>query len=196
MHIDSFKKPLLTAALAAVGALGLTPAMAANIVTNGGFETGDLTGWSGTVLSNPYSGVICLGAGSVAEGSCELFLGTNGASSTVSQVLGTVAGQSYAVSFSFKTDGSGAPNSFSVDFGNSSLYNVVNATSTTAQTFTFTGSAVGAATALVFNFKNDPGYFFLDAVSVSAVPEPQTFALAAVGLVGLLARRRVALRRR
>lgn len=188
------RKPFRMSAVAVAGALALAaPAMAANIVANGGFETGDLTGWSGTILTNPYSGVICLGAGSSPEGLCEAFLGTDGAAGTLSQVLSTVAGQAYAVSFSFKPDGS-TPSSFSVAFGNQSLYNIVSPASAAPQTFSFTGTAVGASTALVFNFRNDPGYFLLDAVSVAAVPEPAPLALAAVGLVGLLARRKWAAR--
>ena len=55
----------------------------------------------------------------------------------------------------------------------------------------------GTSTALVFDFRNDPGYFILDAVSVTAtpVPEPAPFALAALGLFGLVARHRWAARR-
>lgn len=175
--------------LAAAACVLTAPAMAASIVTNGGFETGDLTGWSGTLLASPYSGVICPGAGGAPENNCVLFAGTDGAAETLSQVLSTVVGQSYAVSFSFSSDGS-SPSSFSAAFGNQGLYSVTSPALSAATTYTFTGTATGTSTALVFSFRNDPGYFMLDAVSVSAVPEPATAALAAAGLLGLLGWRR------
>ena len=57
--------------------------------------------------------------------------------------------------------------------------------------------AAGAATTLAFTGYNDPGYTFVDDVSVTAVPavvvpEPATWALVGAGLaaVGAAARRR------
>ncbi|SEL52625.1 PEP-CTERM protein-sorting domain-containing protein [Roseateles sp. YR242] len=187
--------PLL-AMLAMLAAMSLAlPAKAQNLVTNGGFETGDLTGWSGTVLANPYSGVYCPGAGGAPEGSCEAFLGTAGSSDTISQMISTVAGQLYTVSFSFQSDGS-TPSSLLVSFGNQAAYSLLSPVSTDLHSYTFSGLATGASTELLFNFRNDPGYFIVDGISVSAVPEPASFALCLAGVLGLAMKRRWTLRRR
>jgi hypothetical protein len=167
--------------------------MAADLVTNGGFEAGSLSGWSGSVLTNPYSGVACLGAGSVPEGSCEAFLGTSGNADTLSQVLSTVAGQSYTIRFSLLGDGS-VPSDFSVSFGGQVLYSAAaGLLPTTPQVLSFVAAATGSATALTFGFQNDPGYFLLDAVSVTPVPEPASLPLMLLGLgaVAVWRRRRV-----
>ena len=82
------------------------------------------------------------------------------------------------------SDGS-TPSSFSVNFGGQSLYQAVDTSSTALQTLSFTTSAVGASTALTFSFQNDPGYFVLDGISVTAVPEPASLALMLAGLVGI-----------
>jgi hypothetical protein len=53
--------------------------------------------------------------------------------------------------------------------------------------FSFDVLATGNTTALTFLFRDDPGFLFLDAVSVdvATVPEPATLVLVGIGLVGL-----------
>jgi hypothetical protein len=54
-------------------------------------------------------------------------------------------------------------------------------------------SASGASSTLEFTFQNPNSFWLLDDVSVVAVPEPETYALFAAGLLALAA---VARRRR
>lgn len=184
MHIH-FKKQALAAFAAAMAAMALPAAASTELVANGGFEEGSLASWSGSVLLNPFSGVDCPGAGAAAEGSCQAFLGTFGDSSSLSQTLATTAGQAYAVSFSFASDGS-TPASFAVSFGGQTLYSVASPAAASAQAFVFTATAVDTSTSLVFDFSNDGGYYLLDAVSVTAVPEPGSAVLMSLGGLGAL----------
>jgi len=79
--------------------INITPYQNPNYITNGGFETGDLTGWSvtGAVssitvvdVSNAYSGSYALSATSYLQ------------NSTVKQTLNTAVGQTYVLTFVLK----------------------------------------------------------------------------------------------
>ncbi len=97
----------------------------------------------------------------------------------------------YLIDFSFLPDG-GVPSSFSASFGGVTLVSLTNPPgSSTFENFAFTEIASGPSTTLQFDFRDDPGFLFLDAVSVSAVPESASLLLVGVGLGGVwLARRR------
>jgi hypothetical protein len=79
--------------------INITPYQNPNYVANGGFETGDLTGWTvtGAVssitvadVSNAYSGSYALSASSYLQ------------RSTIKQTLNTQAGQTYTITFVLK----------------------------------------------------------------------------------------------
>jgi hypothetical protein len=164
-------------------ALGtIAPAQAANIVTNGSFETGDFTGWTQTGNTG-FTGVTC--PGGAPDGNCFAFFGPIGSTGGITQNLTTVAGATYEIEFSFESDG-GTPNSFSASFGGVTLINQTNIPNSGGfDTFSFEVVATGTSTALTFLFRDDPGFLFLDAVSVTGVPEPATLVLVGIGLVGL-----------
>ena len=58
--------------------------------------------------------------------------------------------------------------------------------------YSFDLIASSANTSLSFSFRDDPGFLYLDSVTVAAaaVPEPGTLALAGLAIVGLAATRR------
>src|SRR5690349_12408753 len=124
--------------------LVLTAAHAkADLVTNGGFETGSFSGW--TVASTSCTGVgTNIGTGNPGclnailsdpgphSGNYAAYLGS-GAPDTLTQNLSTTAGATYNVSFWLASTqcngnegcgglGNTAPNSFAVSFGSTTLY--------------------------------------------------------------------------
>jgi hypothetical protein len=163
------------------------PAQALNIVQNGGFETGTFAGWT-QGGNTGFSGVECPGAAFVAEGNCDAFFGPVGSTGTLSQVLNTIIGQHYLVSFALRTDG-GTTSLFSASLGAVSLITLTNPPATAYHLLSFDFLATSATTLLAFNFRDDPGFVNLDAVSVS-IPEPGTMALLGIGVIGLLLGRR------
>lgn len=167
----------LAAALALAAAL---PATAA--VVNGGFETGDFTGW--TVAGDTgYTGVDAFAARS---GNFGAFFGEDRPGSSISQSIATTSGASYVVEFWLQLDDSAVPNAFSWSWDG-----VVQALQTDDSAFGFTHfSAIVTATAatstLRFDVMNQQSFYLLDDVSVQ-VPEPASAALALFAIAALSA---------
>ena len=180
-------KLLTVSALAATLAYAV-PASATNLVTNGGFETGDFTGW--TLSGNSgFTGVDNI----AHSGSYGGFFGQVGSTGTLSQTLGTVSGQTYTISFWLEDDG-GTPSSFDASFGSSDLLALTNPDAFNYTFYSYSLTASSASTLLSFTFRQDPAYFHLDDISVApaGVPEPATWAMMILGLgaAGLGLRRR------
>jgi|JRYF01.1.fsa_nt_gb MYXO-CTERM domain-containing protein len=213
-------QPLGRAAVAALALAAAGPAaLAQNLVVNGSFESpgnGQTQvstvpdGWS---LIDTANGVDIIGAGlggSVAADGLQfldLIGGGQGAfPSGVYQDLALTAGTTYRLQFAFNgaiyDDGSptsGAVLKASVASLWQDAYPVdafnafpANGPATPWQTaaVTFTAQATGLHR---LSFSTDSGAWgspYVDAVSVTAVPEPGTWAMAAAGLLGLGAWRR------
>lgn len=76
----------------------LASAAQASLVTNGGFETGDFSGWTQIGPLGPVGSYVVSG-GEQHDGSYHAMLIGSGSANGVSQMLDTVAGQTYTVSF-------------------------------------------------------------------------------------------------
>jgi hypothetical protein len=151
------------------------------LLVNGGFETGNFTGWSAgggwIILSPGHTGNYAAGSGAV------------GGTTPLSQVITTVAGQQYIFSFWYaRIDGT--PAEIHAFFGGVDVYDEVNTPSHDYQFHTFTVTATSTSTTVLFMGRNDPSYDGLDDVSVGATgpaPAPHGSPRAAhLGLIDLV----------
>lgn len=181
----------------------------ANLVTNGGFESNLVSGQYSTfsLLTQGLAGW-SVGAGSVDVVSNLLWSPSAGVNSLdlngskkgeIHQLLNTVVGQTYELSFDLSGNLFGAPTvkNMSVNVGSDGLYSFDTTGHSTSNMgwnrYTTTFVATSTATTLSFasSVSGNAGPA-LDNISVTAVPEPGTYAmfLAGLGLIGTIARRR------
>ncbi len=171
------------AALAAT--MGSAPAFATEYLTNGGFETGDLTGWTPggnfEFTQVDPSGTIY----SAQAGNYYVDAGPIGSDGTLSQTFTDVAGQTLDVSGWVIGNGM-SPSDVNFSFDGTTYVSINPVPDQGWTEYSFTVTATGKDTFTV-GFRNDPSYDGLDSfsVSASAVPEASTWAMMLAGFAGL-----------
>jgi hypothetical protein len=164
-------------------------AASALMVVNGGFETGDTTVWTVTfAASGSMLGVATTSPNSGTYSA--LFGAWNSQYDSIAQNLATTAGQQYTLSFFLRNNGVGN-DSFQALWDGTAVLDITPSTSEFDYTqFNFNVTATAASTPLEFRAYDNPALLLLDDVSVTAVPEPPTLLLLALGGLALLRRRR------
>jgi hypothetical protein len=188
------RNSILTVIMAASLAVGLSLQAQANFINNGGFETGDYTGWT---LSGNTSGLFVRTSGQPGgydpnSGTFFAAGGPAGSLGFISQTFSDTAGQDLQISYYFASNGT-TPNEFEVLYNAAVLFDQSDIPATGVSSpwpyvnHTFNVTATGSDT-LEFGFRDDPSVLALDDVSVnplSTVPEPFSFLMVSTGLASL-----------
>ena len=180
--------PKILFAVTAVAALSVACPARANLITNPGFETGNLTGWTSSMflVSGTFNGQ--------APHSGNFQAVNNFEPASISQSVATTPGAAYTVSF-FAAAPPISPNvTMTVTFGATTIFSHLFDSITGYTEYTFNVTASSASSALTFNLDGS-GFVLLDDISVGlarvGVPDGgSTVSLLGCALLGLAALRR------
>ena len=202
-------KVLLSSWAVAGGLFGSVATASPNIVVNGGFEDSpDVTATplGYTTSGNPYSSGVSIGAAHSGMAAYDFGGVQSNGLAFLSQALPTVSGQTYELDYYLNIPGSPpiafSPTEFLVNVGGdassgilvggTTLSDLIDPASAGASSFLanyvlFTDRFVAQSgtTELNFGAYNNPSFFLLDDISVSAAPEPSVWTLMILGLGGL-----------
>ena len=141
-----------------------------SIVANGGFETGDFSGWT----LNATSTLVDTRTGLIHSGKYGADLGQSSGLGYLSQTLPTIAGQTYQLSLWLvnpknSTSTNATPNEFQVQWEGATIYDGVNLPFMAWTNLQFTVTATSAGSLLQFGFQDEPYYLGLDDITLKPI---------------------------
>jgi hypothetical protein len=165
-------------------AMASVSAVAAPLVTNGSFETGDLTGWTAGA-SYTTNALASVGVWSARSGCVDagcVTLGAGGVSGTgvLSQAI-DLDGGVYRLTYDHNNASGGVENRFAVSLGTNLLRNSVNAGSSgDFLSYENITAVSGGSTTLAFGVRHEPSYQYVDNIALVQIDDGEGNNIAAV----------------
>lgn len=174
--------------LLAVCILGAASMARANLILNGGFESGTWAGWTATLA--PSGSILFIGSRGHSERDAAWFGAIGRVDDQLSQTFPTVAGEPYVVEFWLAHGGASPGNDFSVWWNDRPILALVNAGRFGYTNYTFLELATGSTAQIRFSGRDLQSYYYLDDVAITANPEPTSLVLMGTGTAVLVYSRR------
>ena len=141
------------------------------LVQNGGFETGDWTGWTfGGNSANSFVTRHDYPINNPHSGNYFAALGDQYSLAYLSQTAPTLAGQSYLLSLWMNSPDGSTPNEFNVSWNGTTLTDLVNMPKLGWTNLQFIVTATSGSTVLQFGERDDNSILGLDDVSLTPIP--------------------------
>lgn len=184
-------------------------AASAAIITNGGFETGNFSGWTvNTGASSPYPQVVIgynqgggYPTGAFGEpipaapggGNYGAYFVSDTSIQSISQSISLLAGTSYSVSFDIYAPKNGTHNFFDATLQSATdgnLSPLFTAKTLGSGWVHYTANFIASAGPYSFSLDYAPGGvaaadFVVDNINIAAVPEPATWGMMIIGFAGI-----------